>query len=56
MALTKEARDFFVKQGRLGGKRSAAKLAKMTPKEVSEMKRRAAQARWSKPKKEKPSK
>jgi hypothetical protein len=51
MALTKEAREFFVKQGRLGGKKSAAKLAKMTPKEVSEMKRRAARARWAKVKK-----
>jgi hypothetical protein len=53
MALSKEAREYFVKQGRLGGKKSAAKLAKMTPQEVSEMKRRAAQARWAKVKKEK---
>jgi hypothetical protein len=53
MALTKEAREYFVKQGRLGGKKSAAKLAKMRPEEVSEMKRRAARARWGNPKKDK---
>jgi hypothetical protein len=52
MALTKEAREFFVKQGRVGGKKSAEKLSEMKPKEVSEMKRRAAQARWSKEKKD----
>jgi hypothetical protein len=53
MALTKEAREYFVKQGRLGGKKSAAKLALMPPKEVSAMKRRAAQARWAKTRNEK---
>ena len=50
MALTEEAREFFVRAGRKGGKIAATK---MTAKQRQESARRAAQARWSKAKKEK---
>jgi hypothetical protein len=43
MALTKEAREFFVKEGRKGGK-AYAKNA--TPEQRKESARRAARARW----------
>ena len=48
MALTKEAREYFAKEGRKGGKIAARK---MTPQERKESARRAAQARWSHTKK-----
>jgi hypothetical protein len=48
MALSKKAREFFVNQGRRGGKIAANK---MTPQERKESARRAAQARWAKAKK-----
>jgi hypothetical protein len=51
MSLTKEAREYFAKEGRKGGK-AYAKNA--TPEERKERARRAAQARWGKPKEKKP--
>jgi hypothetical protein len=48
MALTKEAREYFAKEGRRGGKLAAKK---MSPQERKESARRAAQARWAKAKK-----
>ena len=50
MALTKEAREYFAKEGRRGGK---AYVKNSTPEERKASARRAAQARWSKTKKEK---
>jgi len=43
-------RDFFVKEGRKGGKK---RVKNQTVEERIESARRAAQARWAKPKKEK---
>jgi hypothetical protein len=51
MALSKEAREFFVNQGRKGGKLAART---MTKQERQESARRAAQARWSKKKEKTP--
>jgi hypothetical protein len=51
MALTKEVREYFAKEGRRGGKKAAAN---MTAKERTERMRRAANARWSKEKKATP--
>jgi hypothetical protein len=48
MALNKEAREFFAREGRKGGKIAAER---MTPEQRSEKMRRAAQARWAKAKK-----
>ena len=48
MVLTKEAREFFVKQGRKGGK---AYAKNSTPEQRKAAARRAAQARWAKSKK-----
>lgn len=48
MALTKEAREFFVKHGRKGGK---AYAKNSTPEQRKAAARRAAQARWAKAKK-----
>lgn len=45
MALSKKAREFFVNEGRKGGKIAASK---MTPQQRKESARRAAQARWAK--------
>jgi hypothetical protein len=50
MALTEEAREFFVKAGRRGGKLAAQTMTKEQRKESA---KRAAEARWSKQKKEK---
>ncbi|MGB0012586.1 MAG: hypothetical protein WBQ03_13335, partial [Candidatus Sulfotelmatobacter sp.] len=50
MALTKEAREFFAKEGRKGGKAAARS---MTPEQRKESARRAARARWAKVTKEK---
>lgn len=49
MALTKEAREYFAKEGRKGGKAAARN---MTPEQRKESARRAAQARWAKVKKD----
>jgi len=51
MALTKEARDFFAREGRKGGKIAARN---MTAEQRREKMRKAAQARWAKAKKRKP--
>jgi uncharacterized coiled-coil protein SlyX len=48
MALSKEAREYFAKEGRKGGKKAAAN---MTAQERKEKMRRAAQARWARTKK-----
>ena len=48
MTLSKEAREFFAKEGRKGGKIAAKR---MTPEQRREKMRRAAQARWAKAKK-----
>jgi hypothetical protein len=48
MVLNKEAREFFAKEGRKGGKIAAKR---MTPEQRREKMRRAAQARWAKAKK-----
>ena len=48
MALSKEAREYFAKEGRKGGKIAARN---MTAQERKESARRAAQARWAKSKK-----
>ena len=48
MALTKEAREFFVKEGRKGGKATALKLSPARRKEIAQG---AARARWAKQKK-----
>jgi len=45
MKLPDEVREFFRRQGRIGGKRRAQNL---TPEERSEGARRAVQARWAK--------
>ena len=45
MALSKEAREFFAKEGRKGGK---SRAQKMTPEERSESARKAVEARWAK--------
>ena len=50
MALTKEAREYFAKEGRRGGK---ARAANLTKQERSDIARKAVQARWNKAKKEK---
>lgn len=50
MALSKEAREFFAKAGRKGGKTAAKN---MTPEERKASARNAAKARWAKKKKEK---
>jgi hypothetical protein len=50
MALSKEAREYFAKEGRKGGKLAAQR---MTKEERREKMRRAAQARWAKAKKDK---
>jgi len=50
MVLTKEAREFFVRQGRKGGK---AYVKNSTPEQRKAAARRAAQARWAKTKKKK---
>jgi hypothetical protein len=52
MALSKEARLFFAKEGRRGGKTRASN---MTPEQRKEASRLAAQARWGKKKKAAPS-
>ena len=47
--LSAEALDFFRKQGRKGGKKSAAaRMAKLTPEKRSELAKLAATARWKK--------
>ncbi len=47
--LNAEAKEFFRKQGKKGGKLSAkARLEKLTPEERSEVARKAAAARWGK--------
>jgi hypothetical protein len=47
--LPPEIRDFFVKQGRKGGKLGgAARAAKMTAEERTESARKAVLARWAK--------
>jgi hypothetical protein len=44
-----EALEFFVKAGRKGGKIGGkARIASMTPEELSEANRKAVQARWAK--------
>jgi len=48
MALSKEAREFFAKEGRKGGK---AYVKNTTPAERKAAARRAALARWAKQKK-----
>jgi len=50
MALTKEAREYFAKEGRRGGR---ARAAKLTPQRRTEIARKAVEARWAKQKKEK---
>jgi hypothetical protein len=50
MALTKEAREYFAKEGRRGGK---AYVKNSTPEERKQAASKAAKARWSKAKKEK---
>ena len=50
MALSKEAREYFAKEGRRGGK---AYVKNSTAAERKERARRAAQARWAKQKKKK---
>ena len=45
MKLPDEVREFFRRQGRIGGKTRAQNL---TPEERSEGARRAVQARWAK--------
>lgn len=49
------SREFFVRQGRKGGRKAAgkggkARAAKMTAQERSEAARKAVQARWAKAK------
>jgi hypothetical protein len=47
--LPPEIREYFVKQGRKGGKLGGpARAAKMTPQERSESARKAVLARWAK--------
>jgi len=48
MTLDKDAREFFVREGRKGGKIAARR---MSPEQRREKMRRAAQARWAKAKK-----
>jgi general stress protein YciG len=50
MALTKEAREFFVMHGRKGGK---AYAKNSTPEQRKAAARHAAQARWAKANKKK---
>jgi general stress protein YciG len=45
VALSKEAREFFAKHGKRGGKMRANS---MTPEQRSEAARKAVQARWAK--------
>jgi serine protease inhibitor len=45
MALSKEAREYFVKEGRRGGK---ARAANLTQQERSDSARKAVEARWAK--------
>lgn len=45
MALTKEAREYFAKEGQRGGKVRAANLTKARRSEIA---RKAVQARWAK--------
>lgn len=45
MVLSKEAREYFVKEGRRGGK---AYVKNTTPEQRKAAARRAAQARWAK--------
>ena len=54
--LPAEVRDFFVKQGKKGGKIGGkARAAKLTAEERSESARKAVKARWAKHRKsEKP--
>jgi len=51
MPLTKEARKYFAKEGRKGGKARAAKLTKQQRREIAQ---KAIAARWAKAKKKKP--
>lgn len=49
--LPPDIRDYFVKQGRKGGKLGGpARAAAMTPEERSESARKAVQTRWAKKK------
>jgi hypothetical protein len=48
MALSKEAREYFRKEGAIGGRIRARNT---TPQRRKEIARKAAQARWSKEKK-----
>ena len=50
MATKQEIREYFAKFGKQGGKKAART---MTPQQRKESARRAAQARWAKPKDEK---
>jgi hypothetical protein len=50
MALSKEAREYFAKEGKRGG---ATRAKNLTEKERKDSARKAAQARWSKQKKDK---
>ncbi len=49
MALSKDAREYFAKEGRKGGK---SRAQKMTPEERSESARKAVVARWAKQREE----
>jgi hypothetical protein len=50
-----EALAFFVQAGRKGGKIGGkARIANMTPEQLSEANRKAVQARWAKVKKASP--
>lgn len=49
MALSKEAREYFAKEGRRGAK---IRARNMTPERRKEVARKAAQARWARRKKE----
>jgi hypothetical protein len=47
--LSADAREFFRKKGKKGGKLSAAaRLKKLTPEQRSEIAKKAAAARWGK--------
>jgi hypothetical protein len=48
MALSKEAREYFAKEGRRGGKAYAKSTS---PEERKERAKKAAEARWAKAKK-----
>lgn len=47
MALSKEAREYFAKEGRRGAK---IRSKNMTPERRKEVARKAAEARWAKKK------